>query len=117
MACLCTKDPTGDFDALTRVGAAATVFIQSDDAPTATITAATFNDEPVVVDDDGLLLLPPAAGGTNVLALTIEGVEAGDDVQLVELCDDGVPSVLKRKFVGAAPGGANPVMRFHIDAS
>jgi hypothetical protein len=71
----------------------------------------------VAIDVDGKMALPAARLGTNVLSMTIEGARAGDDVQLVEDCGDGKTLVLRKKFVGRAPGGSDPVVSFRIHAS
>ena len=71
----------------------------------------------VAVDAAGKIRLPASKKGTNVLNLTIEGAQAGDDIQLMEDCGDGKSSFLKKKRAGAAPGGADPVMGFRIHAS
>jgi hypothetical protein len=104
------------FDALASAGSSATLLIQSERAPTATVTAATLNGAAVVIDGNGRIASAVFSAGTNVLIMTVEGVNAGDDVQLVEDCG-ATTSVLKTKFVGAAPGGADPVVSFRIHAS
>src|SRR5687767_6896727 len=115
MACNLRKDPEDRFDALSAAGRTATVFIRSDASPDVKITAATFNRVPVEVGDDGRIDLPSFRRNTNVLNLTIEGVQPGDDIQLVEECETG--ETLSTKTVGSAPGGADPVMGFRISAS
>ena len=117
MACNMSTDPADRFDALTSRGSTATVFIRSDAAPTATVTAATFNGAVVPIDAAGKMSLPAATLGTNVLNTTIERMNAGDDIQLVEDCGGGQQVSLKTKFAGAAPGGADPVVSFRIHAS
>jgi hypothetical protein len=113
---LLRRDPTGRFDAAGAIGASPTVFIRSDAATTLEVTAATVNGF-VVSIAAGLITLPALQAGTNVLMMTVAGPRTGDDVQLMEDCGGGAPSTLKRKFVGAAPGGANPVVGFNINAS
>ena len=117
MACNLKKDPQDRFDALTISGLTATVFIKSNDAPTASVTAASLNGVDVPVGADGKMKLPAFQKGTNILNFTIEGAEAGDDIQLVEDCGNGQSLSLKTKLLGAAPGGADPVVGFRIHAS
>jgi hypothetical protein len=116
MASQLSRDLSLMFDALASAGSRATLFIQSDSAPTATVTAATLNGTTVVISEDGKIATAVFSAGTNVLIMTVEGVNAGDDVQLVEDCG-ATTSVLKKKFVGAAPGGADPVVSFRIHAT
>src|ERR1700681_1543881 len=104
MASRLSRDLSLLFDSLASAGSSATLFIQSEAAPTATVTAATLNGTAVVIDVDGKISSAVFSAGTNVLIMIVEGVNPGDDVQLVEDCG-ATTSVLKTKFVGAAPGG------------
>jgi len=117
MSCNLKKDASLLFDARTTSGLNTVVFIKSDASPIVKVTAATFNGTEVTVDAAGKITLPASKKGTNVLNLTIEGAQAGDDIQLMEDCGDGKSSFLKKKRAGPAPGGADPVMGFRIHAS
>jgi hypothetical protein len=116
MPCNLKKDPSGQFDAL-ATGSSATIFVTSDASPTATLTAATLNGVDVPVGADGKANLTALVGGTNVLDLTVEGVQPQDDIHLVEDCTGSETSDLKTKFIGDTPAGANPIVGFRIRRS
>lgn len=111
------SDASGLFDARTSVAASPTVCVESDASPTATVVSATLNGTVVPVDGAGKVSLAGLQPATNVLAMVVVGVQANDDIHLVEACPDGTTQRLKQKFIGAAPGGANPVVSFRIHAS
>ena len=117
MACILRKDAANLFDAVGSLGQTPAVFIKSDASVTATATNATLNGAAVAVGADGKATLPALQRGTNVLVLVIVGAQPGDDIQLAEDCGAGQTQVLARKFLGAAPGGANPTVGFRIHAS
>jgi len=115
MACLLQPDPRPNRDVLGKIGATPKVFIQSDDAPNATVIAATLNDDQVTIHGN-TFTLPALKSGVNVLNLVMLGISEGDGVTLVEDCGGGATQPLKKKFVGAAAGGANPHVGFNIRA-
>lgn len=117
MPCVMSKDPTGTYDAKTTTAATPTVFVESDASPTASVVAATLNTKAMPVDANGRVSLSGFLPADNVLTLVIVGVQANDDVHLTEACPEGTTQRLKRKFAGAAPGGANPIIGFTIHAS
>src|SRR4051812_4973933 len=110
MACLLKADPDKKYCA--RGAAATTPVVFIDGPPTATVTAATFNSAAVPIGPNGRIALTPLNLGTNPLNLTIEGVDEGDEVALVEACDGNTTRMLCKKKVGAAPGNGNPVLNF-----
>lgn len=116
MACLLRPDPTPGRDVLGTSATTPKVFIRSDTAPNATVVAAMLGNDPIDVTDK-VFTLPSLKAGVNVLNLVIEGIAADDDVQLVEDCGGGETRLLKKKFAGSAPGGANPHVGFSIHAS
>lgn len=115
MPCNMQKDPNGHVDAFAHVGQTATVFVRSTASPQLKVTAAKFNSVLVQVGDDGKIQLPAFKRDNNLLDLTIEGIGAGDDIQLVEDCENA--ETLCTKIAGSAPGGANPLVGFIISAS
>ena len=111
------RDPAGIFDALASLAAAPTVFLDSDASPTASAVSATLNGSSMTVSGDGKVALAGFLPATNVLVMTVVGVRSNDDIHLVEACPDGTILRLKQKFIGFAPGGADPVVSFRIHAS
>jgi len=117
MSCCLDPDPTGLYDARTSVSARAKVFVESDASPTACAVSATMNGQPVEVTASGRMTLSGLQPSTNVLAIIVVGTQANNDIHLVEACPDGTTRRVKQKFIGAAPGGPNPLVSFRIHAS
>jgi len=115
MPCNLSKDPTGQFDAFATSGQTATVFIKCESSPQAKVTAATLAGVKATVANDGKVQLPAFPKNTSMLNLTIEGTQTGDDIQLLEDCENS--QVLSTQKVGAGASGSNPVVGFKISAS
>src|SRR5436305_436594 len=99
MVCLLKKDPAEVFCALGAMAAHPIVFIKGPD--TARITSAMFNGAHVTVSPDDTIELPALKAGTNRLNLTVEGVNEGDDVTLMEKCLNASDGELCTRTVGA----------------
>jgi hypothetical protein len=105
-----TEDLVGPFDLLGPKGSTSILFIEND-AGTAVIETASFNDAGVPPDNDQKIRIVLAAyPSLNILDLTINGVQDTDEVRLKEDGGDGSSRLLK-KF-----RGSEPVQRFQIHA-
>ena len=111
MACTLTKGD-GVFDAIGQKGNQPVVFIRSDAAPGVVVISATYAGAKLDIDQSGKMTLPPLQTGTKDLAMVIDGVRAGDDVELFEDCP--ASEELSRAVVGSAPGGADLRIGFRI---
>jgi hypothetical protein len=109
MPCVLRDDPTFNFSFLGATGASATLFLEND-AGTALIESALFNDEIVAVSDDFKVTIT-LQNGINILRITINGAQGGDQVRVKEDCGGGV-SQLRKTFVFH-----DPVRSFRIHAA
>jgi len=116
MACRLANDPSGLFDVLGKKGDTPTVFIESDASLVATVSAATQNGVAVPILPGGRVKLRPLESN-NILNLILLGVEAGNDIHLMEECGNSETVELSTKNVGGKPGQANPNMGFTIHAT
>jgi hypothetical protein len=111
MACNLTEDLVGPFDILGPRGSTSTLFVEND-AGTAVIETASFNDADLQPDDDQkITIVLVAIPSLNILDITVNGVEDADQVRLKEDCGDGGSRLLKTFR------GAEPAQRFQIHAT
>jgi hypothetical protein len=109
MPCFLRDDPTLNFSFLGATGSSATLFLEND-AGTALIESALFNDEGVAVSDDFKITITLQTG-INILRVTINGAEGGDQVRVKEDCGGGA-SRLRQTFEFH-----DPVRSFRIHAA
>jgi hypothetical protein len=113
MECVLRKDPRRRVDAIAREGDRPVVAIRSDASPMLLIKLAALRGEELELDEEGHIPLPRLTPGVKTLDLILEGVNEGDDVQLAEVCEDGVHT-LSTKPVGSSPFLGEPVIGFTI---
>ena len=112
MPCNLKTDQTFAFDFVAAKGSTSILFIEND-AGTAVIESARFNGNNVTPDSKHRITItekPEAA--VNILSITINGAQNGDEVRLKEDCGGGVSEV-RRKFVFRT----DPVQRYQINAT
>lgn len=110
MACNLKVDPSLAFDFLASIGTSSTLLVEND-AGTAVIESALFNGNNVAPDANNRISITEVAG-VNILSITINGAQDGDQVRVKEECEGGNSQVL-RTFVFHT----DPVQRYQINAT
>jgi hypothetical protein len=110
MSCNLKPDPTLAYDFVAKNASSSTLYVENDSS-NAIIESADFNGSDAPVSADGKITITEKAG-VNILTITINGAEVGDEVRLKEDCGAGATE-LKAHFVF----DNDPVKRYQIYAS
>jgi len=109
MPCSLKADPTLAFDFVAKAGSSSILFVEND-ADTALIESALFNDVDVTPDaNNRITITEKQQPGVNFLSITINGAQNGDEVRLKEDCGGG-NSEVRRTFTFQT----DPVQRYQI---
>lgn len=110
MPCNLRPDPTLAYDFLAKNASSSILYVENDSS-NAVIESADFNGSDAPVSADGKITVTEKPG-LNILTITINGAEVGDEVRLKEDCGSG-SAELKAQFVF----DNDPVKRYQIYAS
>jgi hypothetical protein len=110
MPCNIKPDPTLAYDFVAKTGSSSTLYVETDSGG-AVIESASFNGNDCPVSSDGEITITEKTG-VNILTMTINGAEVGDEVRVKEDCGGGSNS-LAAKFVF----DNDPIKRYQIYAS
>jgi hypothetical protein len=110
MPCNLKPDPKFAYDFLAKAGSSSILYVENDSS-NAVIESADFNNKDTPVSADGKITITEKVG-LNILTITINGAEVGDNVRLKEDCGGGTTE-LKAQFVF----DNDPVKRYQINAA